>query len=379
MLEAEPLELAQPVAGLGRPVAGRPSRSPAHSQQRGGMPPPAPSQTQRIAPLVLPVPFLVPWLSTETMAGGARPPQDCAARAGCEPCRSDDPLVDRRRRRRRLAIADDIGIAQPFCRSRAMRRFVAGVDQRQRAVRARPRRRRRAPRSARPRGRPDGPHGGGRRRARPRPGPGRGRRPLRTWPARGECTGRTSGCRRQVACVALEQVARAAQRARPCGRSAPRRRRRPGPPPPRLRPASASGASPARASASPHSARITSRSCGCAGSPCSMAMALADLDRVAGTMAEALAHVGDQGHGRQAGAVRHADDAARPAPRACSCVGMKAPEPILTSMTSACRPPASFLARIEAVISGMLSTVAVTSRMRVEAAVGRARDRRSGR
>ena len=42
---------------------------------------------------------------------------------------------------------------------------------------------------------------------------------------------------------------------------------------------------------------------------------------------------------------------------------MKAPEPTFTSMTSACRPAASFLARIEAVISGMLSTVAVTSRM----------------
>ena len=45
-----------------------------------------------------------------------------------------------------------------------------------------------------------------------------------------------------------------------------------------------------------------------------------------------------------------------------SGVGMKAPEPTLTSITSASSPAASFLERIDAVISGIDSTVAVTSR-----------------
>ena len=42
--------------------------------------------------------------------------------------------------------------------------------------------------------------------------------------------------------------------------------------------------------------------------------------------------------------------------------GMNAPEPALTSMTSASSPAASFLDRIEATISGIDSTVAVASR-----------------
>ena len=42
---------------------------------------------------------------------------------------------------------------------------------------------------------------------------------------------------------------------------------------------------------------------------------------------------------------------------------VKAPLPSFTSITSACRPAARFLLRMLAVISGMLSTVAVTSRM----------------
>ena len=41
---------------------------------------------------------------------------------------------------------------------------------------------------------------------------------------------------------------------------------------------------------------------------------------------------------------------------------MNAPEPALTSITSASRPAASFLDRIEATISGIDSTVAVASR-----------------
>ena len=49
---------------------------------------------------------------------------------------------------------------------------------------------------------------------------------------------------------------------------------------------------------------------------------------------------------------------------------MKAPVPALTSRTSASSPAASFFDRIEAVMRSIDSTVPVTSRMRVEAAVG---------
>ena len=45
-----------------------------------------------------------------------------------------------------------------------------------------------------------------------------------------------------------------------------------------------------------------------------------------------------------------------------SRLGMNAPEPALTSITSASRPAASFLDRIEPTISGIDSTVAVASR-----------------
>ena len=48
--------------------------------------------------------------------------------------------------------------------------------------------------------------------------------------------------------------------------------------------------------------------------------------------------------------------------RASSRFAMKAPSPVFTSSTSASIPSASFLERIEAVISGILSTVAVASR-----------------
>ena len=44
-------------------------------------------------------------------------------------------------------------------------------------------------------------------------------------------------------------------------------------------------------------------------------------------------------------------------------LAMKAPEPVLTSMTSASTPAARFFDRIEAVIKGIDSTVAVTSRI----------------
>ena len=65
---------------------------------------------------------------------------------------------------------------------------------------------------------------------------------------------------------------------------------------------------------------------------------------------------------------------ARPAPSATSTMlrasrpaasrsAMNAPLPVLTSRTSASSPAASFFDRIDAVISGTDSTVAVTSRM----------------
>ncbi len=54
---------------------------------------------------------------------------------------------------------------------------------------------------------------------------------------------------------------------------------------------------------------------------------------------------------------------ARASSSACSRVGMKAPEPTLTSITSASRPAASFFDRIEATISGSDSTVPVASRI----------------
>ncbi len=48
--------------------------------------------------------------------------------------------------------------------------------------------------------------------------------------------------------------------------------------------------------------------------------------------------------------------------RAVSGVFMNAPRPALTSRTSASMPSAIFLLMIDAVMSGMLSTVEVTSR-----------------
>ena len=54
---------------------------------------------------------------------------------------------------------------------------------------------------------------------------------------------------------------------------------------------------------------------------------------------------------------------ARASSRARSSAGINAPEPNLTSMTSASRPAASFLDRIEPTISGIDSTVPVASRI----------------
>ena len=62
------------------------------------------------------------------------------------------------------------------------------------------------------------------------------------------------------------------------------------------------------------------------------------------------------------GAVGHLDQRLARAPAASSRAAMNAPEPVLTSSTSASRPSASFLERIEATISGIDSTVPVASR-----------------
>ena len=66
--------------------------------------------------------------------------------------------------------------------------------------------------------------------------------------------------------------------------------------------------------------------------------------------------------------VRTPDQVARVAPataparRESSTVFMNAPRPVFTSSTSASIPSAIFLLMIDAVMSGMLSTVPVTSR-----------------
>jgi hypothetical protein len=53
----------------------------------------------------------------------------------------------------------------------------------------------------------------------------------------------------------------------------------------------------------------------------------------------------------------------RASARASSIVAMKAPEPALTSSTSASSPAASFFDRMEAVMRSIDSTVEVTSRI----------------
>ena len=110
--------------------------------------------------------------------------------------------------------------------------------------------------------------------------------------------------------VALEQVGRAAQGVDHAGEALGGGAGGKGASSELLGPAAASAARPARASASPHRASITSASCGSAGSPLSMAMASRTSTALPAAVAEALAHFGEQGHGRQARAVGDADDAA---------------------------------------------------------------------
>ena len=104
------------------------------------------------------------------------------------------------------------------------------------------------------------------------------------------------------------------------------------------------------------------------------------LDRIAGARRQRLVHVGQSVLTRARRRCRRR----RSARQRHRQLGRwhKAPEPTLTSITSASSPAASFLERMDAVISRIDSTVAVTSRA-VDALVGRrevgglADDRRS--
>ena len=103
------------------------------------------------------------------------------------------------------------------------------------------------------------------------------------------------------------------------------------------------------------------------------------LERVAGGGGQRLVHVGDQRRGRQPApfAVSTSARGQRLAPP--SSVFMKAPEPVLTSSTSASSPAASFFDRIEAVIRAIDLDRRRSRRGWRRAAGRRARDRRSGR
>ena len=72
--------------------------------------------------------------------------------------------------------------------------------------------------------------------------------------------------------------------------------------------------------------------------------------------------VGDQRFGPHAGGDADGDERLAPARRESSGVFMNAPPPVLTSSTSPPIPSAIFLLMIDAQMSGMLSTVPVTSR-----------------
>ena len=91
-----------------------------------------------------------------------------------------------------------------------------------------------------------------------------------------------------------------------------------------------------------------------------------------------LVHVGEPRDRPEARFAGHRRPGFRPAPARSRGTPQKAPEPTFTSMTSASSPAASFFERIDAVMSGTESTVAVTSRSR-RAAGPRARAPPSGR
>ncbi len=113
----------------------------------------------------------------------------------------------------------------------------------------------------------------------------------------------------------------------------------------------------------PASARAAARSRRRAALAAQQRQHLLHFQRIAGRAPEHAAHVGEQGH---------APAGPRRAPCAPGWPPVRAPAPAsarrrrcrtLTSSTSACSPAASFLLRMLAVISGTLSTVAVTSRI----------------
>ena len=298
VVEAEPLELAQLLAAQGGPVgrlllAARPR---AAAPRRRAV---DPLQTQRFAPLVLPVSFLVHGFRWNY--GGWPQPPASAARQAIRPWITGGGRI--------VALRDDIGIAQPFCCCR-QRRLVAGMHQRQGLLRADlvadPAHLRQ----------PDGVvHG----MARMPPAAaqldhGQAQRPgvHRVHPARrGRRHRPHQRCPRQMGRGPLQEVHRPAQRRAPCARTARPRHPRRVPPPPqhgrhRRRRRGRPGPAPRRTAPAP-----PPRSRGCAASPLQHGDALGDLDRVAGGVPEALAHVGQQGHRRQAGAMGDADDAAR--------------------------------------------------------------------
>ena len=87
-----------------------------------------------------------------------------------------------------------------------------------------------------------------------------------------------------------------------------------------------------------------------------------DLQRVADRPPERHGHVGEQRGGGQAVRRRRGRPSSSASSRAGRAVFMNAPEPTLTSSTSPPVPSAIFLLMIELAISGMASTVPVTSR-----------------
>ena len=89
---------------------------------------------------------------------------------------------------------------------------------------------------------------------------------------------------------------------------------------------------------------------------------LSDLERVAGRPPERRRHVGEQGDGVHAVRLPEPDHRRRQLARAESRSFMNAPVPTFTSRTSDAEPSAIFLLMIDDAISGIDSTVPVTSR-----------------
>ena len=96
--------------------------------------------------------------------------------------------------------------------------------------------------------------------------------------------------------------------------------------------------------------------------PFSVSIDSIDFERVADRAPERRVHRGDQRLGPHAGQFAGGDERLRPAPGRRLRVFMNAPSPHFTSSTRPPMPSAIFLLMIEAVMSGMLSTVPVTSR-----------------